>query len=78
MEHFGFLQGVLCAMGVRVVLVRPEHWMKALSLGTSKGMTKTQWKNKLKGEAQRLYPNRGLTLKTADAALILEYGRRQP
>lgn len=37
---------------------------------------KTAWKNKLKSEAQRLYPNLISTLKTADAILILEYGRR--
>lgn len=37
---------------------------------------KTEWKNKLKAEAQRLFPNQKVTLKTADALLIYEYARR--
>ena len=36
------------------------------------GETPTQWKNKLKAEAQRLFPDIRVTLKTADALLILE------
>lgn len=38
---------------------------------------KTEWKNKLKEKAQQLYPSLKVTLATADALLILEYGRRQ-
>ena len=34
------------------------------------------WKSKLKGSAQRLYPHLRVTLQTADALLILEYGRK--
>jgi len=37
---------------------------------------KTEWKNKLKAEAQRLYPEIKVTLKTADALLIYEYAKR--
>jgi hypothetical protein len=37
---------------------------------------KTEWKNKLKAEAQRLYPSIKVTLKTADALLIYEYAKR--
>ena len=37
---------------------------------------KTEWKNKLKSEAQRLYPNVKVTLKISDALLILEYYKR--
>jgi hypothetical protein len=37
---------------------------------------KTEWKNKLKAEAQRLFPSVKVTLKTADALLIYEYARR--
>lgn len=39
---------------------------------------KKDWKNKLKGEAQRLYPHLDPTLKTADALLILAYAKAQP
>jgi hypothetical protein len=35
-----------------------------------------EWKRKLKEEAQRLFPNMDVTLKTADALLILEYAIR--
>lgn len=36
---------------------------------------KRDWKNKLKEHAQRLFPHISVTLKTADALLILEYAR---
>ncbi len=38
---------------------------------------KTEWKQKLRGEAQRRFPKIDVTLKTSDALLILEYGRTQ-
>jgi hypothetical protein len=97
---FGFILGSLQAMGVRVELVRPQKWQKALGLGTKEktrgdysGMTdeqksveqkrvrslnakaKKDWKNKLKERAQQLHPTIEVTLSTADALLILEYGK---
>lgn len=72
---FGFLLGVAMTLGYKIIMVRPQTWQKALSLGNSKGMTKTEWKNKLKAEAQRRFPKLSVTLSTADALLILEYGR---
>jgi len=73
---FGFLLGVLQALGVRVELVRPQKWQKALSLGTASSCaTPTIWKNKLKAAAQRLYPQLNVTLATSDAILLLEYAR---
>ena len=72
---FGFLLGVSMTLGYRIEMVRPQGWQKALSLGNSKGMKKTEWKNKLKAEAQRRFPNLSVTLSTADALLIIEYGR---
>jgi len=72
---FGFLLGVAMTLGYRILMVRPQAWQKALGLGNSKGMTKTEWKNKLKAEAQRRFPKLSVTLSTADALLILEYGR---
>jgi hypothetical protein len=67
---FGQILGVCAAMGIPVELVRPQKWQKALSLGTSKGMTKTQWKNKLKVRAMQLYPDVRVTLNVSDALLI--------
>jgi hypothetical protein len=70
-------------MGLRVIEVPPKTWQKALGLGSksSVGQEKkgqqTRWKNKLKAEAQRRFPNVKVTLDTADALLILEYARTQ-
>jgi crossover junction endodeoxyribonuclease RuvC len=76
-RNFGFILGVLQALKVRVELVRPQKWQKALSLGFPRGCaSKTEWKNKLKASAQRLFPNIRLSLATADALLILDYARR--
>ena len=76
-RNFGFILGVLQTLGVRVELVRPQAWQKALSLGNSKDCPdKAAWKAKLKAEAQRRYPLLKPTLATADALLILDYALR--
>ena len=73
-EHFGFIKGVVQALEVRLVLVRPQVWQKGFGLGTASACrTKSEWKNKLKAEGQRRFPQLNVTLKTADALLILEY-----
>ena len=75
-EGYGFLKGVVQALGIRLVLVRPQTWQKVFSLGTaSRCASKSEWKNKLKAEAQRRFPNLSVTLQTADALLILEWVR---
>ena len=71
-RNFGFILGALSGLYIRTELITPQKWQKKLGLGTSKGLTPTQWKNKLKAEAQRLFPDIRVTLKTADALLILE------
>ena len=50
--------------------------MKCFQIGKSSG-SKTEWKNKLKAKAQQLFPvwSKRITLATADALLIAEYGR---
>jgi hypothetical protein len=76
-EHFGFLKGVIQTLEIRLVLVRPQVWQRGFGLGTASACrTKSEWKNKLKAEAQRLFPHLPVTLKTADALLILDYARR--
>jgi hypothetical protein len=75
-RNFGFILGVATAYKWRIELVRPQKWQKALGLGNSRGLSKTEWKNKLKAEAQRRFPTTaGVTLKTADALLLLEYAK---
>ena len=74
-RNFGFLLGVLQTLGYKVILVRPQKWQKHFSLGKSKDCTsKNAWKNKLKAEAERRFPQLKVTKATADALLILEYG----
>lgn len=75
-SNWGFLKGVLTAFDCRIVLVPPKKWQAALGLGTAKGMSKTQWKNKLKQRAEQLYPHIKVTLATADALLIAEAARQ--
>ena len=72
---FGFLLGVLMARKWEVHLVTPQKWQRALGLGIKGKRTPTEWKRALKDEAARLYPQQKVTLATADALLILEYGR---
>ena len=73
-EHFGFVKGVIQTLEIRLVLVRPQVWQKGFGLGTASSCaSKTEWKNKLKAEAQRRFPHLNVTLKTADALLILEH-----
>jgi hypothetical protein len=76
-RNFGFILGVLQTLEVRVELIRPQRWQKRLCLGTASGCaSRTEWKNKLKACAQRLYPATKPTLATADALLILDFGQK--
>jgi len=73
-EGYGFLKGVIQALGIKLELVRPQVWQKSFGLGTaSRCASKTEWKNKLKAEAQRRFPTLRVTLATADALLIADY-----
>ena len=72
-RNYGFIEGVIQTLGIKLNLVRPQEWQKVLKLGRRNGATTTEWKNKLKAHAQRLFPAEKVTLKTADALLILEY-----
>jgi hypothetical protein len=76
-ESYGFIKGLMMALTIKLELVRPQTWQKSFSLGTASACaSKTEWKNKLKAEAQRRFPSLGVTLKTADALLILEWYQR--
>ena len=76
-RHNGHLEMALYALGIQTEEVTPQKWQKFYSnqIGSSKGLTKTEWKNKLKGLAQRLYPKTKVTLNTADAILLAHYGK---
>ena len=70
---YGWLVGFYQGMGYKVVLVTPQTWQKTMGVGTKNGDTTTVWKNKLKAEAQRRWPNQKITLKTADAFCLLSH-----
>lgn len=77
-RHCGYLEMALYALKVRTYEVKPQKWQKAYSntLGKSSQYEKREWKNRLKQLAQQMYPGLKVTLKTADAILIAEYGRK--
>ena len=78
-RHNGHLEMALYALGIQTEKVTPQKWQKFYSnqVGKSTGLSKTEWKNKLKGLAQALYPTEKITLSTADAVLIAHYGKKQ-
>lgn len=73
----GIISGALAAYGFETHRIRPQTWLKSYGLKTRDGESKTSWKNRLKAQAEDLFPNiPGITLSTSDALLIAEFGRR--
>jgi len=72
-RNYGRLEGILASLNTRIEYLPPKKWQTALGLGDKKTHG-NRWKAHLKGRAQALYPNLSVTLKTADALLILEAG----
>jgi len=71
-ESYGFIQGVLRMAEIPFTLVRPQEWQKGLS-GLTK-LTSGKRKKVLANHAKRFFPSTvGITLKTADAILILRH-----
>lgn len=68
----------LQALGISHEEVSPARWQKALRIPPrSKGENTKDWKRRLKGKAQQLFPREKVTLAVGDALLIAEYARRQ-
>ena len=71
-ENYGFIQGVLRMAEIPFTLVRPQEWQKGLS-GLTK-LTSGKRKKVLANHANPFFPStKGVTLKTADAILILRH-----
>lgn len=70
MQGYGLLRGIVTALKYPLYDVTPQKWQKSLSClsGGNKNVTKQA--------AQQLFPQLKITLATADALLIAEYGRR--
>ena len=76
-ENYGIVIGTCLSVGTSVLSITPQAWQKKLGLFREKGMTQTEWKRFLKFAAIDMYKNvSGVTLKNADALLILEAGLR--
>jgi len=68
----GFLEGVLRMAEIPFNLVRPQEWQKGLS--GLQGLTSGKRKKVLMNHAKQFFPStKRLTLKTADAILILRH-----
>jgi hypothetical protein len=86
---YGILIGAMYAYNWEIVFVTPQTWMKWLNIGSSsmsqtnklaenerskaKGRLKTEWKNRLKQYAGKIYPSYTPTLADTDALLLLHY-----
>ena len=70
--NVGFLHGLIAASKTRCIEVPPQRWQKTLGAGT-KATHGTRWKAHLKQIAQQRQPRQVITLKTADAVLLLEH-----
>jgi Holliday junction resolvasome RuvABC endonuclease subunit len=69
-KNYGFLRGAITALRYTLHDVTPQKWQKALGCLTHGD------KNVSKQMAQQLFPQLKITHATADALLIMEYGRR--
>ena len=76
----GEIHMMCIALGMRLEYVTPQKWQKHFGLilsGRGLGQRNTDKKNRNKARAQELFPGIKCTHATADALLILEYGRQQ-
>ncbi len=63
--------------GIPVEEVPPQRWQSGLHIAKKvKSESRVDWKNRLKGISQRLFPSIKVTLATADALLIATYCMR--
>ena len=76
-HNFGLVKGILEGLGHDYTLVRPAVWMKAIYAGKKGQRSYVQWKRHLKSLAANIFAPLKPTLKTADALLIMQYGRIQ-
>ena len=73
-RNVGVLIGIMMALHIKFEEIPPQTWQKHYQL--QQPQEKQHWKNTLKEEAQRLFPDLKVTLKTADSLLLAEYCRR--
>jgi hypothetical protein len=79
MMNYGALQMAVASIDVPCEEVLPSRWQQGLHISPrKKSEGRVLWKNRLKANAQRLFPEIAdkITLATADALLLAEYCRR--
>lgn len=77
-EGFGALKMGLVACKLPHEILTPSKWIKYMSIPNRKRTEERRdWKNRLKAEAQQLFPNLKVTLWSSDALLIAECARRK-
>jgi len=74
-DGYGYIRGLLAALRVKTVLVRPQTWQKGIP--GVQGAKGPERKRALKEHAARLYPQLKVTNAVADALLIADYARKQ-
>lgn len=75
-KSYGLCYMALIAASIPFDLVVPRRWQKDLGTARGKSESSYQWKGRLKGIAQRLFPQVTVTRETADALLLADYCRR--
>jgi len=73
---FGFLEGLIAAYEITPKLYTPQTWQRGLGLEKRNGRSDSAWKGYLADVAREKFPHVKVTLKTADALLILDYAVR--
>jgi crossover junction endodeoxyribonuclease RuvC len=79
MMNYGALQMALVSIAIPYEIELPTRWQQGLHISPrKKSEGRVLWKNRLKANAQRLFPEIAdkITLATADALLLAEYCRR--
>jgi hypothetical protein len=72
--NFKFAQGLAIAFGYNVKLITPQRWQKLVECQNPERLEKSDWKRKLKGRAEELFPSVNVTMYSADALLIAKAG----
>ena len=75
-DNYGLIRGLMIAHNIPFKLVTPRTWQQFYGMKKKPKETKTQWKKRLKGRAQELFPTADICTETADAILIAAYCRK--
>ena len=74
-DGYGYIRGLIDAARIERIMVRPQAWQIGIP-GVKGQKEKAVRKRALKAHAARLFPMLKVTLKTADALCLADYGRR--